>query len=109
MVNDLGKGRTCRLDHYTTSDEIGEMVVAVNSLSEKLTGNQFVCPRNRKKEFRYAPFYPLSGEDTLGKALIAMRDNLKTSERELLSAAWNLKKKDQLLQAVAEATHDAHR
>ncbi len=39
------------------------------------------------------PFQPLSEEDTLGKALIAMRDNLKTSEQELLAANRRLQKK----------------
>src|SRR5690349_5377686 len=36
MVNDLGLGITNKLDHHTTHDEIGEMVVAVNNLSKKI-------------------------------------------------------------------------
>jgi signal transduction histidine kinase/CheY-like chemotaxis protein len=52
------------------------------------------------------PFQPLGKDDTLGKALIAMRDNLKSSEQELITANDDLHRKDQLLQAVAEATHE---
>jgi methyl-accepting chemotaxis protein len=107
IVNDLGKGITSKLDHHTTRDEIGEMVVAVNNLSEKLQVTSLFAHEIGKRNFEM-PFHPLSEEDTLGKALIAMRDNLKTSENELLSAAWHLQKKDMLLQAESEATHEGH-
>jgi len=105
MVNDLGKGITSKLNYHTTSDEIGEMVVAVNNLSEKLQVTSLFAHEIGKRNFDI-PFQPLGNEDTLGKALIAMRDNLKTSEEELLAATDDLHKKDHLLQAVAEATHE---
>jgi signal transduction histidine kinase/CheY-like chemotaxis protein len=105
MVNDLGLGITSKLDHHTTRDEIGEMVVAVNSLSRKLQVTSLFAHEIGKRNFDM-PFHPLSKDDTLGKALIAMRDNLKTSEKELLKATGHLHRKDQLLQAVAEATHE---
>ncbi len=104
IVNDLGRGITCKVDHHTTRDEIGEMVVAVNNLSEKLQVTSLFAHEIGKRNFDM-PFHPLSEEDTLGKALIAMRDNLKSSQRDLLAATWHLQKKDQLLQAVAKATH----
>lgn len=105
IVNDLGKGITSKLEHNNTNNEIGEMVVAVNNLSQKLQVTSLFAHEIGKRNFEM-PFLPLSEEDTLGKALIAMRDDLKTSERELLAANWRLQKKDQLLQTVAEATHE---
>jgi signal transduction histidine kinase/DNA-binding response OmpR family regulator len=105
IVNDMGKGITRKLTHHTTHDEIGEMVVAVNNLSEKLQITSLFALQIGKRNFEM-PFDPLGEEDTLGKALIAMRDNLKTSEKELIVATDTLHKKDQLMQAVAEATHE---
>ncbi|MBO9203930.1 MULTISPECIES: response regulator [Niastella] len=105
IVNDLGKGITSKLTHHTTHDEIGEMVLAVNNLSEKLRVTSLFALQIGKRNFEI-PFDPLGEEDTLGKALIAMRDNLKTSEKELIVATDNLHKKDQLMQAVAEATYE---
>ncbi|WP_207511028.1 response regulator [Longitalea luteola] len=105
IVNDMGKGITSKLTHHTTRDEIGEMMVAVNNLSDKLQITSLFAHEIGKRNFEM-PFEPLGEEDTLGKALIAMRDNLKTSEQELLAATDNLHKKDQLMQAVAEATHE---
>ncbi|HMG66884.1 MAG TPA: response regulator, partial [Chitinophagaceae bacterium] len=52
------------------------------------------------------PFQPLSDEDTLGKALLSMRDDLETSEMELQATSEDLNKKDQLLQAVGSATYE---
>jgi signal transduction histidine kinase/DNA-binding response OmpR family regulator len=105
IVNDLGKGVASKLKHTFTKNEIGEMVVAVNNLSQKLQVTSLFAHEIGKRNFDM-PFEPLSEEDTLGKALILMRDNLKTSENELLAANWRLQKKDQLLQTVAEATHE---
>lgn len=105
IVNDMGQGITSKLTHHTTHDEIGEMVVAVNNLSQKLQVTSLFAHQIGKRNFEM-PFDPLGEEDTLGKALIAMRDNLKTSEKELTTATGNLQKKDQLMQAVTEATHE---
>ncbi|AEW00013.1 hypothetical protein A4D02_25000 [Niastella koreensis] len=105
IVNDMGKGITSQLTHHNGHDEISEMVEAVNNLSEKLQITSLFALQIGKRNFEM-PFYPLGEKDTLGKALIAMRDNLKTSEKELMAATDNLHKKDQLMQAVAEATHE---
>lgn len=85
IVNDMGRGVTQTVLHTNNEDEIGEMVVSVNNLSKKL---------KRMATFAYAtgarnfdvPFTPLSEEDTLGKALVAMRDNLKHSDAQLNEA-----------------------
>lgn len=105
IINDLGKGITRKIEHITSRDEIGEMVRSVNNLSEKLRGTATFAHEVGRRNFNI-PFQPLGDEDTLGKALISMRDNLKTSEMELLQSAADLNKKDRLLQAVGSATHE---
>jgi signal transduction histidine kinase/DNA-binding response OmpR family regulator/methyl-accepting chemotaxis protein len=105
IINDLGKGITRKVEYRTTKDEMGQMVQAVNHLSENLQATSLFAHEIGKRNFDI-PFHPLSEEDTLGKALITMRDNLKTNEAELVEATADLNKKDQLLQAVAAATHE---
>jgi signal transduction histidine kinase/CheY-like chemotaxis protein len=98
IINDLGKGIIRRIDYRANKDEIGEMVQSVNSLSEKLRGTANFAYEVGIRNFNI-PFTPLSNEDTLGKALISMRDNLKAGETELME-------KDRLLQAVGSAVHE---
>ena len=105
IINDLGKGITRKIENVTSRDEIGEMVGSVNNLSEKLMGTATFAHEVGMRNFNI-PFQPLGDEDTLGKALISMRDNLKTSEMELLQSAADLNKKERLLQAVGSATHE---
>jgi signal transduction histidine kinase/CheY-like chemotaxis protein len=105
IVNDLGKGITRIKEHNGNGDEIGEMVRSVNNLSEKLKGTATFAHEVGIRNFNM-PFEPLSDEDTLGKSLISMRDNLKASEMDLLQSAADLSKKDRLLQAVGSATHE---
>ncbi|MBN9382754.1 MAG: response regulator [Chitinophagaceae bacterium] len=105
IINDLGKGIIRKIDHPAGRDEIGEMVSSVNNLSEKLSGTASFAREVGKRNFNI-PFRPLSNEDTLGKALISMRDNLKASQTELVQITEDLNKKEQLLQAVGSATHE---
>gem|GEM_PF-3206717 len=85
IVNDLGKGIIQKVNYTETKDEIGEMVRSVNNLSENLQRTTAFAYEVGNRNFD-ASFQPLGEKDTLGKALIAMRDNLKASERELLDA-----------------------
>ena len=105
IVNDLGKGITRIIEDNGNADEIGEMVRSVNNLSEKLRGTATFAHEVGIRNFNM-PFQPLSEEDTLGKALISMRDNLKASETELWQTTANLNKKDRLMRAVGSATHE---
>jgi signal transduction histidine kinase/DNA-binding response OmpR family regulator len=105
IVNDLGKGITRKIEYPAGGDEIGEMVSSVNHLSDKLKETATFAHEVGIRNFNI-PFQPLSDEDTLGKALISMRDNLKASEIELLQITADLNKKDHLLQAVGSATHE---
>ncbi len=105
IVNDLGKGIIRKVDHKAGNDEIGDMIRSVNHLSEKLQSAAIFARETGNRNFTI-PFQPLGGEDTLGKALLSMRDDLQASERELLSVTADLHKKDQLLEGVASATHE---
>ena len=105
IVNDLGKGITRIIEHNGKADEIGEMVRSVNNLAEKLSVTATFAHEVGIRNFNI-PFQPLSDEDTLGKSLISMRDNLRASEMDLLQSSADLNKKDRLLRAVGSATHE---
>jgi signal transduction histidine kinase/DNA-binding response OmpR family regulator len=105
IVNDLGKGIIAKSERVTNYDEIGQMMQAVNHLSEKTMATTRFANEVGMRNFD-TDFQPLSDKDELGKAVITMRDNLKTSEAELQKTARDLHKKDELLQAVAAATHE---
>jgi signal transduction histidine kinase len=81
-VNDTGKGILEKVNWKETRDEIGEMVRSVNNLSTKLKTTAEFADEIGKRNFDM-PFKPLSDNDTLGKALITMRDNLKSSDERL--------------------------
>jgi len=85
LVNDLGNGIIRKINYKSNGDEIGKMVHSVNNLSEKLQATATFAHEVGLRNFNI-PFKPLSSEDTLGKALISMRDNLKVSEADLIIA-----------------------
>ncbi len=98
IVNDLGKGIISKVNHIPGTDEIGDMIRSLDSLSEKILATATFAREVGNRNFTI-PFQPLSDEDILGKALLSMRDDLKASEMDL-------SRKDQLLQGVASATHE---
>lgn len=100
IVNELGKGIIQKTDHRTNGDEIGEMIRSVNNLSEKLQKTAQFAHEVGLRNF-HIPFQPLSDADTLGKALITMRDNLKKSEEELLSTTADLVQRNKELEQFA--------
>jgi signal transduction histidine kinase len=89
MVNDLGKGKLDTVNLPVNKDEIGNMVRAVNDLSNKLRETALFANEIGKRDFT-GKFTPLSDEDILGKALLTMKDNLKISGDELMQTAENL-------------------
>jgi signal transduction histidine kinase/CheY-like chemotaxis protein/methyl-accepting chemotaxis protein len=105
IVQDLGKGIIRKTNHQAGTNEIGDMVLAVNHLSEKLMAASSFAKETGSRNFSI-PFTPLSDQDTLGKALLSMRNDLKASEADLLAVTVDLNKKDLLLQAVAAATYE---
>lgn len=97
MVNDLGKGRLDTVNLPVNKDEIGKMVGAVNELSNKLRETALFADEIGKRNFT-GNFIPLSEEDILGKALLAMKDNLKVSGDELRQTADNLVQRNKELE-----------
>lgn len=82
IVYDLGRGVTNKIENGDQTDEIGEMVQAVNQLSDKLRYTAEFAKKTGERKFD-EPFQPLSEDDTLGKALVQMRDNLKSVDESL--------------------------
>lgn len=106
IINNLGRGIIQKIHQPANSDEIGKMVLSVNNLSEKLQATATFAHEVGLRNFD-VPFKPLSDEDTLGKALIAMRENLKTGEANLEIKNKELERKNKELEQFAfVASHD---
>jgi serine phosphatase RsbU (regulator of sigma subunit)/HAMP domain-containing protein len=78
----MGRGVLPEQDVRVTSDEIGDMAVAVNRLAQGLSRTQKFSQEVGGGDFD-TPYEPLSDDDTLGKALLQMRTSLAENEREL--------------------------
>ena len=105
IINDMSQGIISKREEETATDELGQMLQAINNLSQKTMDTALFAQQIGQRNFQL-PFAPLSERDVLGKALLSMRDNLQASEMELQKNANDLHKKDDLLQAVASATHE---
>lgn len=78
----LGKGIIPDQHINPGNDEIGEMAVAMNNLVDGLERTTTFANEVGKSNFNY-PYNPLSEKDTLGHALLVMKDELAESERVL--------------------------
>ena len=78
----MGQGKEPDGPVPITPDEIGDMAVAVNRLAEGLHRTRVFSQAVGSGDFT-SPYEPLSEEDSLGHALLSMRDDLATTEREL--------------------------
>lgn len=106
MINDMGKGVIRKIDRHANGDEIGMMIHSVNNLSDKLQLTAAFAQEVGLRNFDM-PFEPLSSEDTLGKALITMRENLKSGETKLEVKNKELERKNRELEEFAYvASHD---
>lgn len=82
IIDKLGQGIIQKIDHYHSRNEIGKMIGSVNTLSERLQATATFAQQVGLRNFD-TPFNSLSEEDTLGKALMAMRDNIKLSNEKI--------------------------
>ncbi|MEO6548964.1 MAG: PAS domain S-box protein [Ferruginibacter sp.] len=83
ILNDLGNGVIKKIKYDTIgNDEIGDMVRSVNNLSDKLHATATFAEEVGNRNFD-SSFEPLSDDDALGKSLIAMRNNIKSSDEKL--------------------------
>ncbi len=85
IVIDLSKGITKKVSYRANGDEIGEMIKAVNRLSDKTYASAMYANEIGKRNFDI-DFKPLSKEDVLGQALLSMRNNLKSGDEKLKEA-----------------------
>ena len=78
----MGRGVLPDRKVRVTSDEIGDMALAVNRLAEGLARTHRFSQEVGGGDFD-TPYEPLSDDDALGKALLQMRSSLAANEREL--------------------------
>jgi signal transduction histidine kinase len=106
IVSDLGRGVMRKTEYTANGDEIGKMIASVNSLSANLQSTTSFAHEIGRRNFDM-PFVPLSDEDTLGKSLLAMRDNLRANENDLAAQNRELERKNKELEQFAYvASHD---
>ena len=82
MLLKLGRGVIPEKKMKPSNDEIGEMSVALNNLVDGFKSTTEFSRQVGSGNFDY-DYQPLSNEDTLGHALLKMRDDLAENERIL--------------------------
>lgn len=85
VINSLGRGELMKPDLKIQKNEIGQMIQSVINLTDSLKKTTEFANDIGKRNFD-VEYEPLSPKDDLGYALIAMRDNLKISEKSLIKA-----------------------
>lgn len=78
----LGRGVFPEKDTSASNDEIGEMAVAMNNVVDGLKRTKDFAQEVGSGNFD-TEYKPLSSKDSLGKALLKMRDDLAENERFL--------------------------
>jgi serine phosphatase RsbU (regulator of sigma subunit)/HAMP domain-containing protein len=79
----LGKGVFPEKEMEVSNDEIGEMSIALNKLVVALKNTTEFSRQVGSGRFYEYDYKPLSDQDTLGHALLKMRDGLAENERML--------------------------
>lgn len=83
----ISKGIVPAAEADTDSDEIGQMMVSLNAYMAALHQTSAFATEIGKGNFDY-PFQPLSDADSMGNALLTMRDNLKYNAEEEQRRNW---------------------
>ncbi|HXA01520.1 MAG TPA: SpoIIE family protein phosphatase, partial [Cytophagaceae bacterium] len=99
MLLSLGRGIFPRDEIEYRNDEIGDMSIALNGLVEGLNRTTNFSKEIGSGNFDHE-YQPLSSEDTLGQALLKMRDELKENERIL--EAKVIERTEQVVKQKAE-------
>lgn len=85
IINNLGLGIIQEIPAPKQKDEIADIVISVNNLSKSLRYTSDFANEIGKGNFE-SEFVPLSKDDTLGKSLLTMRENLQQTKARLLEA-----------------------
>lgn len=80
-LNEMSKGNFQKLPPVTRRDEIGKLTQALNKAVEGLENAALFAAQIGRRQYD-AHFTPLSAEDKLGNALLAMREALKINAEE---------------------------
>ncbi|UII19510.1 PAS domain S-box protein [Fulvivirga ligni] len=89
IITKLGKGELVEeKNRKFSNDEIGEMAIAMDNLVTGLRSTTFFAENIGKGNYE-SDFAPLSEHDTLGNALIDMRNNLYRVAEEDKKRSWS--------------------
>jgi PAS domain S-box-containing protein len=83
----VAKGMLPEKIKFNTADEIGEMAVAVDNLVNALKRTADFAHQIGKGNYE-AEFRPMSDSDTLGNALMTMRDSIQSAEKKEKERNW---------------------
>ncbi len=86
-VNLLGKGILPEHVQKTTNDEIGEIAETVDTLVQGLKRTASFAHQLGEGDFD-ADYKPMSENDTLGNALITMRNSIQEAEKQEKERTW---------------------
>jgi hypothetical protein len=89
VLTDVGLGKITELQSDSRTDEIGQMYIAMAKLTSGLNSKSAFANEIGKGKYD-EQFELLSEDDTMGKALITMRDNLKRSAEEERTRNWTV-------------------
>lgn len=87
VIKVISSGKFIEIDKVNTKDEIGQMTEALQEMVAGLRIKAEFADKIGKGDYN-SPFEMLSKEDTMGKALLSMRDNLKTASDEDKKRNW---------------------
>jgi serine phosphatase RsbU (regulator of sigma subunit) len=82
MLQKMGRGIIPQKRQKVSGDEIGDMTLALNNVVDGIQRTTEFSHQVGSGNFEY-DYQPLSSEDTLGHALLKMRDDLAENERIL--------------------------
>lgn len=81
IISTMARGKLVNKIEYEKRDEIGDIIMSLNTLISGLRNTAIFSNEIGKGNFD-SEFTPLSKEDTLGNSLLAMRQSLKHAKEE---------------------------